>query len=207
MSAWVWEHWLSTVYHVNEALRLCRMYSSFAPTACVPACVCLRTCMCGCKCACMFTCFVAAQVSAPMPLGVLSRFWMQPDIITAIAVGKGLVLFVNAALGLVESACALAWTCSMPHVMPTCIGLCMVECEVPHSVQWQELIFAAVRPHPRFVVCPFSLTRPTIHQEPVPLGRLPAQGTARGGPGSCGGGPASAHRHPRPPGVVHLGVP
>ena len=44
------------------------------------------------------------QVSAPMPLGVLSRFWMQPDIITAIAVGKGLVLAANALLGMIEGS-------------------------------------------------------------------------------------------------------
>ncbi len=41
-------------------------------------------------------------VDAAMPLGVLSRFWMQPDIITAVAIGRGLSLAVGALLGIID---------------------------------------------------------------------------------------------------------
>jgi hypothetical protein len=46
-----------------------------------------------------------------MPLGVLSRFWMQPDVLTAVILGRGLVLVFNAALGLLAGVKATCLCC------------------------------------------------------------------------------------------------
>ena len=61
-------------------------------------------------------------VDAPMPLGVLARFWMQPDILTAIAAGRGLAALLQTALAVIggrAAAAAAASTC-----FPRCISGC-----------------------------------------------------------------------------------